>query len=105
MFINTCSKEHCKFHQLIGGDVEHCPMYVKGKFTTHEDKQEYVLDDCFPKRQSLQLTMLTNTILGLQKDFEGLREEINGYRNNNGILIKQLVEKRVEALVMGENAK
>lgn len=78
MVKDTCLKEECPiFKKLKLKKLEECPNYILNVFTVHGENDTINVHDCAPKRLHLMVQELTNRSVGVQQDFESLRNETN----------------------------
>ena len=70
----TCHYQNCQFHQLIGGEPEHCPNFKQTWWTSKEGEPKMV-NDCAPIRTLIMMQELHTRLIGLQAAQEQQRNE------------------------------
>ncbi len=86
----TCNAKECKFHDLLGGEVEQCPNFMRTGWRNQEGEVK-MLEDCAPRRILLMLQGLENRSVGLQQAQEQQRNESRGIN----ILVRKAMTYRL----------
>ena len=89
---STCKKGDCYWWKKMG---ERCPLFLKGEWTNDEGISKLV-EDCAPVRNTLQLRVIHNLLIGLQKASNQERNSSDGLVD----VMMQMIQKASQGRIL-----